>query len=69
MSGEIFHAPLLSVDPGFALTTIVQRKADKAKNRYPDVKMGSNFSITNKIYKTFYRNNLIINLIKLYIYN
>jgi predicted dehydrogenase len=39
MSGEIFHAPLLSVDPGFALTTIVQRNSDKARQRYPDVKI------------------------------
>jgi predicted dehydrogenase len=39
MSGEIFHAPLLSVDPGFALTTVVQRKSDKAKHRYPDIKI------------------------------
>lgn len=39
MSGEIFHAPLLSVDPGFALTTVVQRKSDKARNRYPDIKI------------------------------
>lgn len=39
MSGEIFHAPLLSVDPDFSLTTIVQRNSDKAKLRYPQVKI------------------------------
>ena len=39
MSGEIFHAPLLSVDSGFALTTVVQRKSDKARHRYPDIKI------------------------------
>jgi predicted dehydrogenase len=37
MSGEIFHAPLISIDPGFALTTVVQRSSDKAKERYPNI--------------------------------
>jgi predicted dehydrogenase len=39
MSGEIFHAPLLAVDPGFALVSIVQRNSDKAKQRYPTIKI------------------------------
>jgi scyllo-inositol 2-dehydrogenase (NADP+) len=39
MSGEIFHAPLLKVDSGFTLTSIVQRNSDKAKLRHPDVKI------------------------------
>ena len=39
MSGEIFHAPLLAVDPGFALTLVVQRNSDKAKQRYPGIKI------------------------------
>jgi scyllo-inositol 2-dehydrogenase (NADP+) len=39
MSGEIFHAPLLSVNPGFELTTIVQRNSDKGRQRYPKVKI------------------------------
>jgi predicted dehydrogenase len=39
MSGEIFHAPLLSVEPGFELTTVVQRSSDKAKKRYPNIKI------------------------------
>ncbi|HKZ37439.1 MAG TPA: oxidoreductase [Chryseolinea sp.] len=39
MSGEIFHAPLLAVDPGFALTSVVQRNSDKAKQRYPGIKI------------------------------
>lgn len=39
MSGEIFHGPLLHVDPGFELTFIVQRHSDKAKQRYPNVKI------------------------------
>jgi scyllo-inositol 2-dehydrogenase (NADP+) len=39
MSGEIFHAPLLAVDPGFELHTVVQRSSDKAKHRYPHVRI------------------------------
>jgi scyllo-inositol 2-dehydrogenase (NADP+) len=39
MSGEIFHAPLLSADPGFALSMVVQRNSDKAKRRYPNVRI------------------------------
>ncbi|WP_276365733.1 oxidoreductase [Chryseolinea sp. H1M3-3] len=39
MSGEIFHAPLLSADPGFALSMVVQRNSDKAKRRYPSVRI------------------------------
>ena len=37
MSGEVFHAPLLSGDPNFSLTTVLQRTSDKAKLRYPNV--------------------------------
>jgi scyllo-inositol 2-dehydrogenase (NADP+) len=39
MSGEIFHAPLLAVNPGFELTTVLQRNSDKAKQRYPQTKI------------------------------
>lgn len=39
MSGEIFHAPLLNVEPGFILASVVQRNSDKARQRYPDVKI------------------------------
>jgi predicted dehydrogenase len=39
MSGEIFHAPLLSVEAGFALSVVVQRSSDRAKQRYPQVKI------------------------------
>jgi scyllo-inositol 2-dehydrogenase (NADP+) len=42
MSGEIFHAPLLSVEPGFELSSVVQRNSDKAKKRYPNVKIVRN---------------------------
>jgi scyllo-inositol 2-dehydrogenase (NADP+) len=44
MSGEIFHAPLLSVEPGFELTTVVQRSSDKAKKRYPNIKIARHVS-------------------------
>ena len=37
MSGEIFHAPLLNVDPRFSLVTVLQRNSDKARLRYPHV--------------------------------
>jgi scyllo-inositol 2-dehydrogenase (NADP+) len=37
MSGEVFHAPLLDVHPGFKLKSILQRKTDKSKKYYPDV--------------------------------
>src|SRR3989337_2891931 len=39
MSGEICHAPLLAVDPGFAVVSIGQRNSDKAKLRYPTIKI------------------------------
>ncbi|MCD9014625.1 Gfo/Idh/MocA family oxidoreductase [Parachryseolinea silvisoli] len=37
MSGEVFHAPLLEAHPGFALQTIVQRRARTAQLRYPQI--------------------------------
>ncbi len=37
MSGEVFHAPLLDVHPGFRVKTILQRKSDKSKQYYPEV--------------------------------
>lgn len=39
MSGEVFHAPLLEAHPGFELRTILQRKSDHAKARYPHVQI------------------------------
>jgi scyllo-inositol 2-dehydrogenase (NADP+) len=39
MSGEIFHAPLLAVNSGFELTSVLQRSSDKAKQRYPHTKI------------------------------
>src|SRR6185295_6387977 len=37
MSGEVFHAPLLDVHPGFRMKAILQRKSDKSKQYYPEV--------------------------------
>ncbi len=39
MSGEVFHAPLLASLPEFRLAAIVQRKGDKAKTHFPDVRV------------------------------
>ena len=39
MSGEVFHAPLISAHRGFSLDVIVQRKSDSALARYPNVKI------------------------------
>ena len=37
MSGEVFHAPLISAHPGFSLRKIMERSSDKAVKRYPGV--------------------------------
>jgi scyllo-inositol 2-dehydrogenase (NADP+) len=39
MSGEVFHAPLLSVHPGFTLKKVLQRNSVSAKTRYPEVQV------------------------------
>jgi scyllo-inositol 2-dehydrogenase (NADP+) len=39
MSGEVFHAPLLAVHPGFALKSVLQRTSAKAKDHYPEVEI------------------------------
>lgn len=39
MSGEIFHAPLVSSLADFELSAIVQRKTATAKERYPEVRI------------------------------
>jgi len=36
MSGEIFHAPLLTAHPGFRLSTILERSKHRARSRYPE---------------------------------
>ncbi|SDM22592.1 Predicted dehydrogenase [Catalinimonas alkaloidigena] len=37
MSGQVFHAPFLHTLPGFQLKTVVERHAEKSKERYPYV--------------------------------
>jgi predicted dehydrogenase len=39
MSGEIFHAPLLTALPGFQLTHVLERSQTKSTRRYPQVKV------------------------------
>ena len=43
MSGEVFHAPLLSFHPGFRMKTILQRKSESSKQYYPSVNVVRNF--------------------------
>ncbi len=42
MSGEVFHAPLLSAHPGFRMKTILQRKSESSKQHYPTVNVVRN---------------------------
>ena len=37
MSGEVFHAPLLSVHPGFEIISILERRQSRSRDKYPDV--------------------------------
>lgn len=37
MSGEVFHAPLLTANPNFSLYKVLERHHEKSKTRYPDV--------------------------------
>jgi predicted dehydrogenase len=39
MSGQIFHAPFLHVNPGFEFAAVVERSKNLAQERYPDVKV------------------------------
>lgn len=39
MSGEVFHAPLLSVNPGFEIISILERTKSLSRERYPEVKI------------------------------
>lgn len=42
MSGEIFHAPLVNAHPQFRLKTILERRPERSKMRYPDVQIARN---------------------------
>ena len=39
MSGKVFHAPLLHVNPGYTITKIMQRSANDATETYPYVQI------------------------------
>ena len=43
MSGLVFHAPLVSSNPGFKLQTVLERSANKSQQRYPAVKVVKTF--------------------------
>jgi len=43
MSGEVFHAPLLSVNPGFKIISILERTRSLSRERYPKVKIIRNY--------------------------
>jgi scyllo-inositol 2-dehydrogenase (NADP+) len=43
MSGMLFHAPMLQVNPNFDLVCIQERSSDKSKSRYPFAKIVRSF--------------------------
>ena len=44
MSGHVFHAPLISSNPGFRLKKITERSANKSQQRYPNVEVVRSFA-------------------------
>jgi predicted dehydrogenase len=43
MSGSVFHAPFLDIHPLFEIHTIVERSTNKARERYPYVRIARSF--------------------------
>ena len=43
MSGKVFHAPLITAEPGLKLHTVLQRSKTDAKDTYPDVSIVTTF--------------------------
>ena len=43
MSGSLFHAPFITIHPGFDLRYIVERTKNLSKERYPDVQVLRSF--------------------------
>ena len=43
MSGEVFHAPLITAHPLFHLKAVLERHHEKSKERYPEVKVVKNY--------------------------
>ena len=44
MSGEVFHAPLLSAHPNFRLKSVLQRTSDRVKAHHPGVQVVRSFN-------------------------
>jgi predicted dehydrogenase len=44
MSGQVFHAPLLSVNPGFKIISILERSRNLSRERYPEAKIIRNYN-------------------------
>ncbi|MGV3639124.1 MAG: oxidoreductase [Adhaeribacter sp.] len=43
MSGLVFHAPLISTNPGFRLSKIVERSTEKSRERFPQATIVRSF--------------------------
>ena len=43
MSGQVFHAPFISINPHFELYKIVERSKELSKERYPEATIVRNF--------------------------
>jgi scyllo-inositol 2-dehydrogenase (NADP+) len=43
LSGRVFHAPFINIDPNFKLLKVLERSSEKSKLLYPDVSVVNNF--------------------------
>jgi predicted dehydrogenase len=43
MSGLVFHAPLIAANPGFRLSSIVERTSEKSRERFPEATIVRSF--------------------------
>ena len=43
MSGQVFHAPLLHIHPGFEIISILERSKNLSVSRYPDAQVVRNY--------------------------
>jgi scyllo-inositol 2-dehydrogenase (NADP+) len=44
LSGRVFHAPFLHLDPGFKITKIVERNSEDSKTFYPEAEVVKDYS-------------------------
>jgi predicted dehydrogenase len=42
MSGQVFHAPLINVHPGFVVSSILERTKNLSSDRYPETEIARN---------------------------